>query len=193
MHKYTTSQIIDGIRRRNSAVIDHVYASCYPEIRRLILMNRGNEHDARDLFQEAMLVVFQKIMEQGLELTVKFNTYLYSVCRFLWLQELEKRTRKSTDHRSIEDVRSENETDDRKAEAEQKIYVKHFAELSSECQKVLNMYFRKASMEEIAVVMGYKNVQIAKDKKYRCKKSLMNKIQNNPEFKLLQDDVYLAG
>ena len=55
------------------------------------------------------------------------------------------------------------------------------------------MYFQKASMEEIAVVMGYKNIQIAKDKKYRCKKSLMTKIYDNPEYKLLQDEIYLAG
>ena len=55
------------------------------------------------------------------------------------------------------------------------------------------MYFQKASMEEIAAAMGYKNVQIAKDKKYRCKKSLMMRIYNNPEYKLLQDEIYLAG
>ena len=48
-------------------------------------------------------------------------------------------------------------------------------------------------MEEICVVMGYKNVQIAKDKKYRCKKSLMTKIYNNPVFKRLQDEIHLAG
>ena len=193
MKDYNASEIISGIRRRNSAVIDHVYESCYPDIRKLILTNRGNEHDVKDIFQEAMMVIYLKIIEQGLEQRVKFKTYLYSVCRFLWLQELEKRAMSSTSHKGIDEVRAEGGIDDKKAEAEQKIYIKHFAELSDECQTVLNMYFQKASMEEIAVVMGYKNVQIAKDKKYRCKKSLMSKIQGNPEYKLLQDDIYLAG
>ena len=35
--------------------------------------------------------------------------------------------------------------------------------------------------------------EIAKDKKYRCKKTLMSRIYNNPEFKQLQDEIHLAG
>ena len=193
MKEYSAEDIIKGIARRNSRVISHVYDSCYPDIRKLILSNRGNEHDVKDIFQEAMIVIFQKITEQGLIITVKFKTYLYSVCRFLWLQELERRSRKTSGLTSVDEISAEKESDNNKQLAEQRIYEGHFIELSNECQRVLNMYFQKVSMEEIAVVMGYKNVQIAKDKKYRCKKSLMTKIHNNPEYKLLQDEIYLAG
>jgi RNA polymerase sigma factor (sigma-70 family) len=193
MKDYSAEDIIKGIARRNSRVISHVYHSCYPDIRKLILSNRGNEHDVKDIFQEAMIVLFQKITEQGLVLTVKFKTYLYSVCRFLWLQELDKRSRKTSGLTSVDEISAEKEFDNKKQVTEQRIYDRHFIELSNECQRVLNMYFQKVSMEEIAVVMGYKNVQIAKDKKYRCKKSLMTKIHNNPEYKLLQDEIYLAG
>ena len=193
MKEYSAEDIIKGIARRNSRVISHVYDSCYPDIRKLILSNRGNEHDVKDIFQEAMIIIFQKITEQGLIITVKFKTYLYSVCRFLWLQELERRSRKTSGLTSVDEISAEKESDNNKQLTEQRIYDGHFIELSNECQRVLNMYFQKVSMEEIAVVMGYKNVQIAKDKKYRCKKSLMTKIHNNPEYKLLQDEIYLAG
>ncbi len=193
MGEYSTEEIIRGIGKQKDRVIRHVYRTCYPEIRKLILCNSGNEHDVKDVFQEGMLVVFQKITEQELRLTCSFKTYLYSVCRFLWLQELEKKSRKSANSDRMEEVRGEKEEDSRRKESELKLYEKHFRELSRECQKVLNMYFAKASMEEISVVMGYKNIQIAKDKKYRCKKSLMTSIYNNPEFKKLQHEIYLAG
>ena len=150
MGDYSTEDIIRGIARRNSKVINFVYESCYPDIRKLILSNRGNEHDVKDIFQEAMIVVFQKITEVGLELTVKFKTYLYSVCRFLWLQELEKRAVKTSGYESIDEIMEEKGTNQKKAASEQRIYEKHFGELGKECQHVLNMYFQKASMEEIA-------------------------------------------
>jgi RNA polymerase sigma factor (sigma-70 family) len=193
MREYSAIEIIRGIAKRKERIINHVYQTCYPDIRKLVLTNGGNQHDAEDMFQEAMLIIYQKITEHGLELTCKFKTYLYSVCRFLWLQELEKRksNKKRRDH--VEKVIDENDRRNAREDEKLRIYETHFRELSKECQKVLNMYFQKASMEEICVVMGYKNVQIAKDKKYRCKKTLMTRIHNNPEFKRLQNEIHLAG
>ena len=192
MKEFSTEEIIRGIGKQKDRVISHVYTTCYPAIRNLILSNRGNEHDVKDIFQDGMLVVYQKITEQGLELNCQFKTYLYSVCRFLWLQELEKRARNNS-FETIEDVSEEKPESSQKEAAEFNLYEKHFNELNKECRTVLNMYYQKASMEEICVVMGYKNTQIAKDKKYRCKKSLMTKIYNSPEYKRLQDEIHLAG
>lgn len=194
MKNYSSKEIIKGIARQKDSIFRHVYKSCYPAIRKLTLANGGNEHDAQDLFQEGMIKVYQKISEGGLELQCKFGTYLYSVCRFLWLNELEKRkvsARESLDDNNIIDDRAANNII--RENAELNLYRKHFSELGKECQTVLNMYFQKKSMEEICVVMGYKNVQIAKNKKHLCKKALMNKIQSNPEFKKLQDEIFLAG
>jgi RNA polymerase sigma factor (sigma-70 family) len=194
MKEYSTREIIRGIARCKDSIIQYIYRSCYPNIRKLILTNGGNEHDAQDIFQEGLIKVYQKITGHGLQLTCKFSTYLYSVCRFLWLNELEKRKISNRDTLAAESIIDDQTANDKILEnAQLKLYEKHFRELSKECQTVLHMYFQRASMEEICVVMGYKNVQIAKDKKYRCKKSLINKIYNNPEFKRLQDGIHLAG
>jgi RNA polymerase sigma factor (sigma-70 family) len=194
MKEYSAGEIIKGIASRRSSIILYVYRSCYPNVRKLILSNSGTELDAQDIFQEGLTKVYQKIAEKGLKLRCEFGTYLYSVCRFLWLKELEKREAipgTSTDTESLPDNASANNLI--RENRELKLYEKHFRELSKECQKVLNMYFRNASMEEICVSMGYKNVQIAKDKKYRCKKTLTGKIYNNPDYKRLQNEIHLAG
>lgn len=194
MRQLSATEIINGIARRKDNVIKYVYKTCYPDVRKMILSNGGCEQDAEDTFQEGVTKVYQKITQHGLQLTCKFGTYLYSVCRFLWLQELEKKSASGRNVRLVDEI-IDDETANHKIRenSEMKLYEQHFRELGKECQKVLNMYFRSASMEEICVVMGYKNVQIAKDKKYRCKKSLMNKIYNNPVYKQLQDEEYLAG
>ena len=194
MRVLSAEEIILGIARKKDSVIRYVYKTCYPDIRKMILSNGGSEQDAEDTFQEGVTKVFQKITQQGLQLSCKFGTYMYSVCRFLWLQELEKKSAAERDLSLMDEIIDDETANNKIREnSELKLYERHFKELSKECQKVLNMYFQKASMEEISVVMGYKNVQIAKDKKYRCKKSLMNKIYNNPVYKQLQDEIYLAG
>ena len=194
MKEYSTEDIVNGIGKCRDGVIRYVYRTCYPDVRKLILINGGNEHDAEDIFQEGLVKVYQKISTQGLQLRCRFGTYLYSVCRFLWLQELEKRRSRRMETRAFEAMVSDQSANERILEnTQRKLYEKHFRELSRECQKVLNMYFQKSSMEEICVVMGYKNVQIAKDKKYRCKKSLMERIYGNPEYKRMQDEIHLAG
>jgi hypothetical protein len=110
------------------------------------------------------------------------------------LNEIEKSKKSLRNQELPEQLIDDRMANDRILEnAKMKLYDKHFRELSKECQKVLNMYFQKTTMEEICVVMGYANVGIAKDKKYRCKKSLMMKIYNNPEFKKLEDEIHLAG
>lgn len=193
MNNYSAIEIIKGIARRKERVINHVYRTCYPDIRKLILTNAGTEHDAEDVFQDAMLKIYQKITEHGLEINCQFKTYLYSVARFLWLQELNKRKTTLNRQDNIDQIIDEDERKKAWEDEQFRIYETHFRELSKECQKVLNMYFQKASMEEICAVMGYKNVQIAKDKKYRCKKTLTTRIYNNPAFKRLQNEVHLAG
>lgn len=193
MKDFSDSEIIRGIARRKEKIINHVYRTCYPDIRKLILTNTGNEHDAEDIFQEAMLKVFLKITEHGLVLTCQFKTYLYSVSRFLWLQELEKRKLSRNRQNNVDLIIDEHDRRNSREDEKLRIYESNFRELTKECQKVLNMYFQHASMEEICVAMGYKNVQIAKDKKYRCKKTLMSKIYNHPEFKKLQNEIHLAG
>lgn len=193
MKDYSSIEIIRGIARRKERIINHVYKTCYPDVRKLILTNGGSEYDAEDIFQETMLKIYQKITDHGLELSCKFKTYLYSVSRFLWLQELEKRKSSLKRQDNVDLIIDENERVNTGEDDKLRIYEAHFTELSKECQKVLNMYFQRASMEEICVAMGYKNVQIAKDKKYRCKKTLMTRIYNNPEFKQLQDEIHLAG
>jgi RNA polymerase sigma factor (sigma-70 family) len=194
MKDYSGTEILSGISKSKSSIIRHVYSTCYPAIRKLILTNGGTEQDAQDIFQEGMVKVYQKITRDGLQLTCKFGTYLYSVCRFLWLNEIEKKKILCREFREGDNIMDDQTANDKIREHLQlKIYKRHFSELPVECQKVLNMYFANASMEEICVVMGYKNVQIARDKKYRCKKSLMEKIIHNPEYKRLQNELYLVG
>ncbi|HET6996503.1 MAG TPA: sigma factor, partial [Chitinophagaceae bacterium] len=59
--------------------------------RKIVVSNGGNAQDAEDIFQEALIIVCRKVKDPGFQLTAQLSTYLYSVSRFLWKDELRKR------------------------------------------------------------------------------------------------------
>jgi RNA polymerase sigma factor (sigma-70 family) len=193
MPEPSTKKIVEGIAASKSSIIRYIYKAYYREVKRLILMNKGSEEDAQDTFQEALYIIYQKVKHHDLKLTGSFGSYLYSVCKLLWLKELRERSYKDYQHWYTGDIPAPSPVNKKLEAVKLKIFDRHFNELSEECQKILNMHFREVSLEKIAEVIGYSSLQQMKEKKYKCKKSLMNKIFNNPEYKKVSDEIYLVS
>jgi RNA polymerase sigma factor (sigma-70 family) len=193
MQHFTTDEILTGIAERKNNVIKHIYRTCYDHVRKLVLMNRGTDEDARDIFQEALFIIYQKIDRQKFRLTCDFSTYIYSVCRFLWISELESKKECDNITDEFPDLITHSPINPKTELAGLKIFTRHFNELCKDCQKVLRLYFRNISLEEISSIMGYKSARIARDKKYRCKHDLLTSIYNDPEYQKLKNEIYQAG
>jgi len=88
---YSVNDILEGILKHDQYVLNFVYKKFFKEIRYYITKNNGNEEDARDIFQEGLIVIYRQIKEEQLKLTCEFNTYLYSICRFMWLKHLNRK------------------------------------------------------------------------------------------------------
>ena len=91
---------INGIITGNSAVINEVYRNYIPKISDYIRRKGGNLEDAKDVFQEAIMVIFRKAQLAGFELKSSFYSFLFGICRNIWLQkiipETKKKKRKTT-------------------------------------------------------------------------------------------------
>jgi len=182
---YTDEAIIDGLKRRESGIIRYVYKEYYPTIKFLITTNSGTETDAEDVFQDALVVLYRKIARENLILTSSFKTFLYSICRNLWLQRLDRRVF-SNQFLEMEDMGDlqENQYFDQPEEDQDKyrLFQQHFLRLSEDCQKVLQLFMSKISLKEIAEIMGFKTEKYAKTRKFMCKEKLKNSILNDPNF-----------
>lgn len=187
MTKYSVEEILEGIRRNDFKVMQFIYKTFYTYVKYFIISNSGNEDDVKDIFQEALIIIFRKLTEECLEISCTFKTYLYSVCRLLWLKQLKKRKMKgevSIDNEEF--IELSDETRDLSEQTEKyKLYQKYFKKLSEDCQKVLTMSLEKTSLKKIAEVMGYKSEKYAKKRKYLCKEKLVNEIKKDPTFKEL--------
>src|ERR1700744_548006 len=140
-------------------------------VQSLILNNSGYPEDARDIFQEAMIVLYEKAKSGSFELNCQLKTYLYSVCRRLWLKRLSQMQRITPEVGNIEEtvpVEEELELHEQR-HLDFLVMEKSLKSLGEPCRSLLEAYYlQKQNMVEIADNFGYTNADNAKNQKYKC-------------------------
>ncbi len=191
MRNHNENELITGIRNHDTDILEYVYHTYFPIIEGYVIHHQGSRDQAKDVFQEAMIIVYNKIKSSDLKLSCKFGTYLYAICKNIWMQEKKKyqlhaeKLRQQplvvNDPGPADDPLLQNHLNE--------LFNKHFNELSEDCQMILTMYFNNFTIEDIRVSMEYKDLHHAADRKYRCKKSLIKRIVNDPLFKRLKNEI----
>ncbi|MEE6187791.1 RNA polymerase sigma factor [Niabella digestorum] len=164
--------LLKGLANNDKKSIEIIYSQNYNLIQALILNNSGTTDDAKDIFQEAMMVLFDKARSGNFELSCQIRTYLYSVARRLWLKKLNQTHRYTADLDDTQETRvvvddDVNEHEEKDAEFE--MMYTSINHLGEPCKSLLEaFYFKNKSMQEIAEDFGYTNAENAKTQKYKC-------------------------
>ena len=190
MDQYTDEQIIEGIFRKDKSVLDWIYKKQFGRIQKYIFSRGGGIETVKDIFQEAMLIVYSKIRDRGLKLTCSFSTYFFAICRNLWFHELRMKNRTGSNYTMPEHLLQEPDILQEIQSELTELIKYHFNNLSEDCKKVLELHFKRKSLTDICMILGYKDVKYAADRKYRCKKSLFNRVMNDPKYKTLTNGLY---
>jgi RNA polymerase sigma factor (sigma-70 family) len=188
MEQYTDEQIIEGISQNDRKVMDYIYVRFYGKVEGFITGRGGNPEHIKDVFQEALYVIIKKVRKEGLTLTCTFSTYLLAVCKNIWMHDMRKSKVHHVEDSRLDIIQEEDEVDWNQEEKLRDLFNHHFAKLSEDCQKLLRLHFRKASLSEIQKIFGYSSEHYTSDRKYRCKQSLYNRIRKDPKFKEVTDD-----
>ncbi len=161
------SEVLAKISQGDESALDFLYKKYYRMMTKLVISNSGTEDEARDVYQDALIVFWEKAMSGKLVMTSKISTFIYSICLNLWRKELERKSRLSNEEK--DDV----EYQDMESEEREKIIRDCINELGDTCRRILMYYyFDGLSMNDIAEKLGYANTDTAKTKKYKCKKRL---------------------
>ncbi len=78
MEQYTDEQIIEGIFQNDRKVMDYIYDQFYGKVEGFIMGRGGNPEHIKDVFQEALMVIIQKVRKENLKLKASLDTYLKS-------------------------------------------------------------------------------------------------------------------
>lgn len=164
-------KLLEGLAHNDRKAIEAIYKKHYNMVQSLIISNNGYPDDARDIFQEAMIVLYEKARSGSFELNSQLKTYLYSVCRRLWLKRLSQQQRFSPEVESLEETVPVEEELERHEQRNKDFLVmeQSLNSLGEPCKSLLEAYYlEKKSMVEIAGDFGYTNADNAKNQKYKC-------------------------
>ena len=184
MNRYSLEELVDGLRRRDNRVLRFIYKNYYPVILNLVLNNSGNEDDAKDIFQESLIVVFRNIREKrDFKLESGLKTYMYSIARLLWLEQLRKRQASAKNLKEsgpyIEFQEPEPFT---KKDMRYSLYQKAFTKLPEDCKTIMQMTSNGASGKEIVAQLGVKSENYVRKRKHYCKEFLIRTIKEDPDY-----------
>lgn len=165
------NELLRGLAKNDKKAAETIYKDNYNMVQTLIINNSGTIDDARDIFQEAMLVLYEKALSGNFELNCQLKTYLYSVSRRLWLKKLQQ-GKKYTG--GMEDLVETVPVDDDLKDHEQqndefRLMEKVMNELGEPCKSLIEAYYLgERTMTDIAGSFGYTNADNAKNQKYKC-------------------------
>ncbi|MFT3702490.1 MAG: sigma-70 family RNA polymerase sigma factor [Agriterribacter sp.] len=164
-------ELLKGLSQNDKGAIETIYKDNYGLIQHLVINNTGTEDDAKDIFQEALIVLYEKSKSGIFELNCQIKTYMYSVSKRLWLKRLQKRSRYELLENGLEetvyveeDIGLHETRDDQFGMMEQAM-----ASIGEPCKSLLEAYYiNKRNMQKIAESFGYTNADNAKNQKYKC-------------------------
>lgn len=189
IRNFPDSELVRNIRdgQRMDETIKAIYRSHFESLSWYVVNNSGSRQDAEDIFQEVLVNFIDLVQKDKFRGESTVKTFLFSLNRYTWLNELKRRGRALAREEKYERGQEQVELDSSHwiADREGKAAVLNLvAELGDTCQKILLLfYYENMSMKEILDATDYENEQVVRNKKYKCLKQLEKMILEKPHLK----------
>lgn len=182
MSKHVSSEeIINAIKTGNSNfVLQKLYKVSLPTITRYIMQNNGNEEEAKDIFQDAVITLFQTVKQDKLDSSKDVYGFLFIISKNLWINRAKKKNKIISLEQNVDVFQLETPILNIISVEKQEAIKELFSKIGTKCHEIIKkVIYENKSMKEIAQLMGFADENVAKSTHYRCKKKLIDMIQND--------------
>jgi len=176
--KISDAKIIEGVRLQDDTILNWLYDNYFAAVKNHVLRNSGSTEDVSDVFQDSIIVLYNQITEENLNLTTDLKGYFFGIARNVWSAQLRKNQRNTELDIDIPD----EDTDEYGDPVLERVVSRAFQKLKPDQQLILSLFSDGHSYEEIAAKMNLKNDTYARRKKYLCKEALLDLVKSDPEY-----------
>ncbi|MBS1600676.1 MAG: sigma-70 family RNA polymerase sigma factor [Bacteroidetes bacterium] len=186
VRKYDDVELIAAINDKKNLddAILYIYQNYSETVSSFITNNGGSQQDADDIFQETVVAFIDIVKKGKYRMEASIKTFLVSVARNIWFNQIKKKERSGRREKLYEDSRGTDEMDvshyisDREVKQE---FRELLIKLGEPCRKILTLfYYENLSMKEMVDQLPYENEQVVRNKKYKCLLQLTEMIKANP-------------
>lgn len=184
MYQHSLKQ---AFRKDSEAIFKQLYLMAFPKVARMVKSKGGSLSDAQDIFQDALLIFYEKTMQDNLEIKVSAEAYLLGISKHLWNRKFSHHW----PHVSLTAIDKQIQIPADYFQPQPKSFkLWRFIEKAGEkCLKLLKaFYYQNLTMQEIADEFSYSSVRSATVQKYKC----MEKVRTAVKEKNLSYEESLA-
>lgn len=170
-HRY-----IEALRHNDQRVIREIYQQHSTQTLRWVMARGGSSDDAQDIFQEALIALFEKAQNVDFVLSCPLGALLHIICSRKWIDRIRQKGR-DAGVRKEEEIRYETEADgDVLVEAEEILAenARHtrlrvaFLQLSELCQRLLTLLSNGTKPLEAVELLQMNSVDTLYRRKNAC-------------------------
>ena len=159
----------------NSGVLREIYRRFAPQLRSWVLRNNGDEDDAKDLMQDALMAIYDRYCGKDFQFTGNFGGLLMVIAKRMWFDQLSKKKRRQSIRK--EELYGQLEEEPELEAAESAMLEKQrmdtlarvFDLLSDQCRQLLTLFTEgKKDPDKIAAQLGIPSANAVYQAKHRC-------------------------
>lgn len=167
-----SEQLLANLKSGNGKAYQVLYNEYYSSVARLVINNNGTIDDAKDLFQDTLIVLLNKLKKDDFILTASLKTYVIAISKNLWLKTLRNATYRN--ETSLADYHNntffcEIETAILKEKSYWERLQGYLNKVSNHCNHLLqSMFLKNRTIEDIQAEYGYSSKHNAQNQKHKC-------------------------
>lgn len=184
--KITSNQeILKGIVDQDDRIHQYLYDEVLPAIISYVRKNHGTIEDAEDVFQDALIAIHARLKEGPMDLNCKFSTYLYQICKNIWLKQLQRNNLFKKKRHEINETNAlypellSDEIIDIEAYI---IFQRNVNKLNEVCREIIRLRNMKVPYKDIAENLNIASESQARKLKFNCVEKLCGLIRKDPAF-----------
>ena len=176
-----------GADRQKAIALIYRDAKLKNQVIDFVKKNSGSRDDGIDIFHEGIIAFDDNVRKEKYRGEGDLKGYLYSTCRFIWLNKLKRNKRMvyTEENEQLDDIVYDTPESLSMQDEQKAILDKLLSKLGEKCQKILELWKLSYSMEEIATQVGLKNPGVARRQRYKCYQKLIQILDEQPNLKSL--------
>lgn len=147
-----------------------LYKKYFPYTKKFILLQKGTLEDAEDIFQDAVLVLYEKLYSEDFQVYTCIGNYIQGIAKNIWYKKLQqKKLLIENPEKYYQEHQQEiNEAIENEREYWNKLE-DYLTKISAHCQKLIfDLFIQHKKIEEIQQEYGYTTRHNAQNQKHKC-------------------------
>jgi DNA-directed RNA polymerase specialized sigma24 family protein len=152
-----------------------LYKKAFPAVAKYISKMGGSFDEAKDVFQDSLVIYYEKLVSASILLHTNEQAYLLGIAKHLWA----KKFREDMHYTTLDTYKDDLDFIEREESQPSPAKLLNYLETAGQkCMEILKaFYYDNLHVNEIAQLFGYSGIRSATVQKYKCMEKVRETIK----------------